>query len=277
VQRGLIPEATLATLRDRLQSILDGREPPAPGMLVMRDVMVAKGMVAPERPEEAIAKVQDFAEDPVLFSYVRDPRSLDCVGQIIGGNIQSIHTMLINKPPGVDGRHPLHQDLVYFPFRPLDKIVASQTALESMHRENGCLSVVPRSHERGVREHGDMPWDTVNGGYWGALEVGPHPERVHLEMEPGDTVFFHPLLLHGSGRNRTEGFRRAISSHYASTECVRIWDETEFGDSRQFVPVRGAPPALDPAPRHAPRPGMPAATDFLLKRGKRRAARTENV
>ena len=31
---------------------------------------------------------------------------------------------------------------------------------------------------------------------------------VHLEMGPGDTVFFHPLLIHGSGMNRTNGFRK---------------------------------------------------------------------
>ena len=29
-------------------------------------------------------------------------------------------------------------------------------------------------------------------------------ERVHLHMEKGDTVFFHPLLIHGSGEDRFE-------------------------------------------------------------------------
>lgn len=38
--------------------------------------------------------------------------------------------------------------------------------------------------------------------------------------QPGDVVFFHPLLQHGSARNVTEGFRRAISTHYVSTDCV---------------------------------------------------------
>ena len=41
-------------------------------------------------------------------------------------------------------------------------------------------------------------------------------------VEPGDTVFFHPLLIHGSGRNSTDGFRQAISCHYASSECVFV-------------------------------------------------------
>jgi phytanoyl-CoA hydroxylase len=40
-----------------------------------------------------------------------------------------------------------------------------------------------------------------------------------LEMETGDTVFFHPLLIHGSGRNNSKRFRKAISCHYAATDC----------------------------------------------------------
>lgn len=30
-------------------------------------------------------------------------------------------------------------------------------------------------------------------------------------MEKGDTVFFHPLLIHGSGINKTSGFRKVRS------------------------------------------------------------------
>jgi phytanoyl-CoA hydroxylase len=273
VQRGLIDEGALKNLRERLAAVIEGSIPAAPGMLVMRDVMIAKGLVKADRPEGEIAKVQDFRHDPVLFSYVEDARILDCVEQIIGANIQSIHTMLINKPPGVDGRHPLHQDLVYFPFRPADKIVAAQTALEPMTRENGCLTVVPGSHERGgLRDHEDLPWEGANAGYWGAVDVGAHPDRIHLEMEPGDTVFFHPVLLHGSGRNRTTGFRRAISSHYASAECVRIWDEAEGEESsRQFTLVRGAQVADPSAPEQAERPGTPdSAFDKLTRRSTRR-------
>lgn len=29
--------------------------------------------------------------------------------------------------------------------------------------------------------------------------------RTYVEMEAGDTVFFHPLIIHGSGANKTDG------------------------------------------------------------------------
>lgn len=31
-----------------------------------------------------------------------------------------------------------------------------------------------------------------------------HVPKLHLIMDKGDTVFFHPILLHGSGPNRTK-------------------------------------------------------------------------
>ena len=49
----------------------------------------------------------------------------------------------------------------------------------------------------------------VNKAYHGIKDYDPEKyKRVHLEMEAGDTVFFHPILIHGSGMNRTEGFRK---------------------------------------------------------------------
>jgi phytanoyl-CoA hydroxylase len=163
---------------------------------------------------------------------------LECVETIVGKDVQTIHTMLINKPPHVDGRHPLHQDLLYFPFRPADKIVASWTALEPVTRENGCLVVLPESHRGELLQHGNPQWDNLNAGYFGANGVDTS-NRVHLQMNPGDTVFFHPILVHGSGSNKTEGFRRAISAHYCAVDVEWGWaTEGAFGN-RQYRIVSG--------------------------------------
>lgn len=237
---GLIPEEDMQPWLRRLSDIVEGRVEPAQGMLVMRDVMVAKGKVNPGSRLEAIAKIQDFENDPVLDSYTTWPGVLDCVERIIGREVQTIHTMLINKPPHVDGRHPLHQDLLYFPFRPADRIVASWTALERVTKENGCLVVIPGSHRGELLVHENPDWEDLNGGYFGVRDLGEAlNDRIHLEMEPGDTVFFHPILVHGSGRNRTEGFRRAISAHYAALEVEWAWATDETFNRRKYRIVRG--------------------------------------
>ena len=225
---------------ERFAAIVEGEVEPAEGMLVMRDVMVAKGAVSPDAPSESIAKIQDFHNDPVLFQgYVEHPKLVAWVAAFIGPDVKSIHNMLINKPPGVDGRHPLHQDLLYFPFRPADKIVATWTALEACTRENGCLSVLPGSHKGGLLEHENPNWEYLNFAYFGAKGVDGAAQRVHLEMAPGDTVFFHPMLIHGSGQNRTSGFRRAISAHYASATCRYIEGQSPIEKRRPYVLVQG--------------------------------------
>lgn len=239
VVRGLFEPSELAPWIDRLGALIRGEVEPSEGMLVMRDVMVAKGAVQTDVAENAIAKVQDFDDDPVLRTYTEHPRLLEIVEQFTGPHIASIHCMLINKPPGVDGRHPLHQDLLYFPFRPAERIVASWTALEPITRGNGCLAVVPGSHRGDLLPHENPEWDYLNVGYFGAVGVGAHPDRVHLEMEPGDTVFFHPLLLHGSGRNLSDGYRRAISTHFASARC-RYMDGADTSGNRRYRLLRGS-------------------------------------
>lgn len=44
--------------------------------------------------------------------------------------------------------------------------------------------------------------------FYGIQDYDENCPRVHLVMEKGDTVFFHPLLIHGSGWNRTQGYRK---------------------------------------------------------------------
>ena len=46
--------------------------------------------------------------------------------------------------------------------------------------------------------------------YHGIENMPDSIEPTYLEMEAGDTVFFHPLLIHGSGANKTKGFRKVV-------------------------------------------------------------------
>ena len=218
---GLIEAQARERYGRRFVDLVEGRATMPADMIAMRDVMVVKGAVQPPTPLHAINKILNLESDPVLFGYARDRRVLAIARQLIGepadGPLHVITTNVFNKPPGVDGRHPLHQDLRYFRLRPAAGIVAAWTALSRCTRQSGCLAVIPGSHLGGLREHGDPDWDYVNHAFYGVDVDGG--SRLHIEMQPGDTLFFHPLLIHGSGRNRSGDFRRAISAHYASPRC----------------------------------------------------------
>jgi phytanoyl-CoA hydroxylase len=149
-----------------------------------------------------------------------------------------VNSMVVTKPPGVDGRHPLHQDLLYFGFRPGDAVVGSWTALEPVTRANGCLAVLPGSHRGELQPHEYPDWDYVNAAFVGVRGASAAAERVHVEMEPGDTLLFHSLLIHGSGRNKTSGFRRAISAHYARADAEDHWGGSDKIANRPWLLVR---------------------------------------
>jgi phytanoyl-CoA hydroxylase len=221
--RRLIDSETLTRIDARFLALTRGKAERPEGMVVMNDVAYAKGDRAPTTPLHAVNKILSFESDPILWPFATDARILGCVRALVGHDLQTLSTNVFNKPPGIDGRHPLHQDLRYFALRPADGIVASWTAIQPCTRENGCLAVIPGSHRGSLAEHGDPDWESVNFGFFAARDVDIE-KRIHVEMEPGDTLFFHPLLVHGSGRNRSRDFRRAISLHYASKTCERPKD-----------------------------------------------------
>ncbi|KAK3101950.1 hypothetical protein FSP39_007576 [Pinctada imbricata] len=219
VIRKLVEPEKLDLYRRRFEEICT-RDVKVPGILIMRDVAISKSEFVPG--EQAITKIQDFQYDDVLFGYCCHPKVVQYVEAFVGQNISAMHTMLINKPPDPGkktSRHPMHQDLHYFPFRPADRIVCSWTAMQEVDRENGCLVVLPGTHKGKLLQHEYPEWEGgVNKMYHGVRDYNPNMPRVHLEMQTGDTVFFHPLLIHGSGMNKTKGFRKSISCHYAANE-----------------------------------------------------------
>ena len=57
--------------------------------------------------------------------------------------------------------------------------------------------------------------------YHGVRDYDPDSPRIHLEMECGDTVFFHHLLIHGSGMNRTQDFRKVIQNEVKQSHSYK--------------------------------------------------------
>ena len=210
----------LQCLETRFVEIAEDRCPRPESMVVMRDISFVKGKARGDTPLHEVNKILGFEDDEILYSHSLCPPLLAAVRDLIGAELMTLTTNVFNKPPGIDGRHPLHQDLRYFSLRPEDGIVAAWTAITATNRENGCLAMIPGSHREGFHDHGEPDWPELNYGFFAARDVDIR-RREYVEMAPGDTLLFHPLLVHGSGRNRSAHFRRAISTHYASTRCQR--------------------------------------------------------
>lgn len=101
-------------------------------MQIVRDIsLVKKHKDTNLRGEANITKLQDFQFDSTLQSYCTNPDLIPYLKSFCGDNIKSIHTIFLNKPPGMgsSSRHPFHQDLAYFPMTPANRIVAAWAAL----------------------------------------------------------------------------------------------------------------------------------------------------
>ncbi len=216
--RGLIPPESLERYNERFLEFVEGREDLPEHMKVMQDVMVVKGAIEPPSTVHGVNKLLCLENDPVLFAFASEPALVDALQSILGEEFYSLSSNVFNKPPGVDGRHPMHQDLRYFRVRPADGITGVWTAILPATRESGCLAVLPGTHKGELLEHENPDWEFVNHGFYGIDDVDVE-SRVHVEMMPGDTLLFHPLLIHGSGTNESDQFRRAISVHYAAGDC----------------------------------------------------------
>lgn len=214
--RNNVPHDVIDRLYARFVDICEERVKDYQCYVIKDPVLREKGATG----EKVVNKLQDFTHDKVLGDYCFEKGVLDVVENIIGPNITAAHSMVINKPPDSDpniSSHPLHQDLHYFPFRPANKIVASWTAMERTDKQNGCLYVVPGSHKNYLYPH-QYPKGLNHAMYHG-VQGKDHLTKVYAAMDKGDTIFFHPLILHGSGPNFTKGFRKAISVHFADSNC----------------------------------------------------------
>ena len=97
--KNLISAEKLEEYKSRFQAIC-AQKLQIPGMTVMKDVAIAKSEFL--EGEKAITKIQDFCYDDELFKYCRLPEISQYVRSFTGPNIMAIHTMLINKPPGLN-------------------------------------------------------------------------------------------------------------------------------------------------------------------------------
>jgi len=219
----LVPSDLIDECKQRFLDIVDSKVDNG-SIIKMKDLSLKDRKGLPN--ERIYNKIQDFVWDEILGKYICADELLDYVECFTGPDVRAVHSMLINKPPdsgNKTSRHPLHQDLHYFPFRPADRIVAAWTAMEKVNDENGCLVVQPGTHKLPLQQHDYPEWGDggVNKMYHGIRGAENNP-RIHLHMEKGDTVFFHPLLIHGSGTNRSTNFRKALCCHYATSHIDYI-------------------------------------------------------
>lgn len=129
--------------------------------------------------------------------------------QLLDGAVRFWHDQLFCKPARDGGVVAWHQDYSYWTRTQPMAHLTCWIALDDATRDNGCLQYVPGSHRWPL-----LPITGLAGDMDAIQTVLDDQQRaafkpVAIELKRGECSFHHPLMVHGSYENRTNGPRRA--------------------------------------------------------------------
>ncbi|RWS10639.1 phytanoyl-CoA dioxygenase: peroxisomal-like protein [Dinothrombium tinctorium] len=132
----------------------------------------------------------------------------------------------------------MYQDLFALPFRPADRIVGCWTALKPANKVNGCFFTISKTHKCSQFQTTFTDCDGLetkiiyepflrDNDQFGFNKANKEFEKRFIELNPGDTLFYHPLLLYTLASDipstTANGAEIAIiASHYASSDCEYV-------------------------------------------------------
>lgn len=222
-------EALLAQLRE--QWVADGDlAADAPGVTFQEQVSsaYAAGLdyfqpLDISLPGGAISADTPFHAGPAAFDLLTAPSLLDAVEGLIGPEITSNPIQHVRiKPPAVElaadeirahvTATDWHQDrAVTLEEADATRMVTVWIAVTDATVENGCLQVIPGSHRGEMMPHCPNPQVGIPAKLLAGAEAKPLP------VPSGGAIFFHPLTVHGSLANVSDGVRWSFDLRYNVT------------------------------------------------------------
>jgi ectoine hydroxylase-related dioxygenase (phytanoyl-CoA dioxygenase family) len=153
--------------------------------------------------------------DDIYAAFVRCRRIVDAMERLLGDEVYHYHHKMILKEPRTGGAWEWHQDYGYwydngclFP-----DMASGLIAVDRATRANGCLQVLRGSHRMGRIDHVAIG-DQTGADPGRVAAARDRLELLHVELEPGSTIFFHCNLLHRSDRNSSPDPRWALICCY---------------------------------------------------------------
>ncbi len=152
---------------------------------------------------------------------IYERRAASIAEQLCGpGMVIDYDQLLAKRPFKEDAVFHWHQDMAYWPATPDTRTATCWLAIDDSTLENGCMRFVPGSHLAPLRTHRPLKNDR---GESHTLLTDVDPERDPIRSVPvrrGDITVHNEGVLHGSGGNRTAGWRRAYVVAFRSRETV---------------------------------------------------------
>jgi len=164
--------------------------------------------------------------DADMWSLATDPTLARAAASLLKTpSVSTIEDQILLKP-GPGAPFGLHQDHGYWEFSTATSTLSCWLALSDMTADMGPVEFVRGSHLQGLGNWTSRAKEIVKDSdeeYLSDLRA-LNPDRSDAELVPtivpsGGGAFFHGLTYHGSRRNSTRLWRRAVALHWAGSEC----------------------------------------------------------
>jgi len=192
---------------------------------------------ADQRPE---GMASPHFTDPKLMEWLLADEVLDLVEPLIGPDIALFFSAFICKPKGDGKRVPWHEDSSYWkPIISPMEVVTVWLAIDPSTTENGCMYIVPRTHNTGRKGFSDYePVDTAKNVF--PTEITPAQRNdaaaVPCILKPGQCSLHDGRLVHGSPPNTSDIRRCGFTMRYVPT-TVKLSEDAS--DWHQLYLARG--------------------------------------
>ena len=159
----------------------------------------------------------------LIREHIRDACRLDPVQALLGDDLFCPNDLYFFKPPGTGRPIAWHQDSWYFRnhYETSDgsalegASIGTWLAIDAAGVDNGCLWVIPGSHQQGVVDHSELEHgEELPVRHTADVAKDLEDRQIPVEVPKGSLVFFNNALLHRSTANRSDRFRRAYVVHY---------------------------------------------------------------
>jgi ectoine hydroxylase len=218
------------------------------GFLLMRDVFVGDEVVAMLDAVEGGDRVEDTTKasqdgmgraaklaiwhdlgDDIWSDVSTNPRVVNGVRVLLGEEVAFFHGKVMLKIAREGGAWEWHQDYGYWYNQGFvyPRMISAFVALDPATKENGCLQVLRGSHLMGRLDHQQIGKQT-GADPERVAQVIESFDRVYVEMNPGDVLFFHCNLFHSSDANMSDIHRRSFIMCYNALNNPQIGGRKTF-------------------------------------------------
>lgn len=167
-------------------------------------------------------KVEHKSKSHLLFDWANEiifeKNILEVVKEILGQNVVAWNSLIFMKPPKSKKYVSFHQDQNYWNIK-MDKGLTVQIALSPSSIENGCLQILPGSHNK---DYSHLDKKDTNNLLARGQEVNlTENEKNNLKkiiLNPGEFCIFHGNIVHGSHVNNSNDYRVLFSIRYLTPD-----------------------------------------------------------